>query len=1248
MSLVLLLLLLIASSVSSREIIITDQYQLEDFLCNGTNQLVEDTVVVLTTNITHFIRDVSFCVISTAYSLTITTNSSEKANVSCSNATIRLPTSGFAFTNVFKLTLHNLVFTYCGGYMRDFDAIKSINSTIYFTQHHSAVFVFLKINTLIIEEVRMVLYHGFAMVVVNPIQAAMNGMVLFKGEFNSDLVSYGSGILMLFVDSSDVRRRYVSVNRSDFWLNREYIDSIACLSDLQSVVQPFRVINSASLTVLFTQRNFTANVDIANSNFYDNFGSFAAAVLILHYNSMTFSTVSITHTAFLRNYNKKQCLGSDLSFVIKLDKTTNTSLYGHNGVHSLLSVSNSNFTNHVSGSHGKGKGGIIYMLLASYPMSGTIRITFKDVLFKDMYSSRPGFCMYVARYFSVSDSKTISSKHVEVILESVTVMNNIQYSTFEQFSRNGLFMIRDIARLVLNGSSNFTGNVGSVFDIADTSIILAGTLNFEDNNGSTGTVFNVIGSGRFFLQNGLRAQFIRNNAIHSGGAIYAYDELFDNCMFILANHTSPNVSILFINNTARDCGRSVFSSKIYGCFSNGHYYSASSARKLFRNISNGTLDGPELLCTLPLHICHCHSDTCVEWDSAIAVYPGMALQLSLAAVDHFNSTTYTEVSVNIATLDKRNISRPVMFWRVSNDRQVLRQGKCTLINVTFFKNDESLNPTKAFLAVTATSKITSHFKLSIYLRDCPVGFDFNPSTGKCNCSSVLYKIQIVPQKCVIFSKGPNITATITYSFVGIPVGWIGMIILNGTYVFEMSSACFCCNYDRKYDTFIVNVTDNTVFIGESKDLHAIKSFCPRNRGGVMCSNCTPGYSVVFSSLDCVKCSNWWLLTIVAYGLAGPLLIYLIYALKLTLTTGLINGIIFYAQIVCISEQTKLGSSLHNLTFYYYTITKGLISLLSFNINFNIPLCFYDGMTELWKSFVSFLFPVYLLAIVIGLIIISRYSVRLSNRIADSSVQVLVTVVHLSFATLLTSTLDVFTPVYIYTNTSDIPLKVWQKDGAVVYGKGGHLVLMIVTGVVVGPILITYLTVLLAGRPLMKINKVREYLRPIYEAIHAPYKHNKEFFSSITIILVIFLYLMNDAFVAKDPTKGLLLSVPFIMVYFILVIFYHPFKDVHLNILNAFLVSITSVVVSSVWYYFVSTITFAIIIASCDTVVIMTLVVIVLHNIPALRKLAKRVKLKVTSFLSSSPPTVEAEDDSVFYSSFFESCEEREPLLRINR
>ena len=188
-------------------------------------------------------------------------------------------------------------------------------------------------------------------------------------------------------------------------------------------------------------------------------------------------------------------------------------------------------------------------------------------------------------------------------------------------------------------------------------------------------------------------------------------------------------------------------------------------------------------------------------------------------------------------------------------------------------------------------------------------------------------------------------------------------------------------------------------------------------------------------------------------------------------SGTINGIIFYAQIISIGRPMQLHT-MKNITFlslkFFFILVKGLISLINLSINFNLPLCLYNGMTELWKSSIGLIFPVYLLTIVIGLIIISRYSVRLSNRIADSSVQVLVTVVHLSFTTLLTSTLDVFTPVYIYTNTSVVPMKVWQNDGTVEYGKGTHLILMLVTGVVVGSILLAYLIVLLFGRPLMKI------------------------------------------------------------------------------------------------------------------------------------------------------------------------------------
>ena len=244
---------------------------------------------------------------------------------------------------------------------------------------------------------------------------------------------------------------------------------------------------------------------------------------------------------------------------------------------------------------------------------------------------------------------------------------------------------------------------------------------------------------------------------------------------------------------------------------------------------------------------------------------------------------------------------------------------------------------------------------------------------------------------------------------------------NGTTLFGIARTCYIyCNSDNKLTAFVVN-NSSSVMLSNSVEMNNSIPLCLDNRYGPLCSVCADGYSVVFGSTDCKQCSNWWLLTLIGYVLVGPLLIYLLYALKLTLTDGTLNGVIFYAQIVSIFAPLKPQGQYS----IWFLITRGLVSLLTLTLNFNYPLCFYDGMNELWKSGLSLVFPIYLFAIVIFLIIVSRYSTKLSNKIADSSVQVLVTVVHLSFSRLLTSIIDVFNPTEIYINTTDTPLSMVQ-------------------------------------------------------------------------------------------------------------------------------------------------------------------------------------------------------------------------------
>ena len=121
------------------------------------------------------------------------------------------------------------------------------------------------------------------------------------------------------------------------------------------------------------------------------------------------------------------------------------------------------------------------------------------------------------------------------------------------------------------------------------------------------------------------------------------------------------------------------------------------------------------------------------------------------------------------------------------------------------------------------------------------------------------------------------------------------------------------------------------------------------------------------------------------------------------------------------------------------------------------------MTELMKAGLSLLFPLYLLILVVVLIIFSRFSLRLSNRIADASVQVLVTIVHLSFGQLLGAIINTFTPAKVFT--SEQTYHVWYSDGSVEYGSKVHITLMIITSLVVFPLLSSYVLLLLFSKPL---------------------------------------------------------------------------------------------------------------------------------------------------------------------------------------
>ena len=104
--------------------------------------------------------------------------------------------------------------------------------------------------------------------------------------------------------------------------------------------------------------------------------------------------------------------------------------------------------------------------------------------------------------------------------------------------------------------------------------------------------------------------------------------------------------------------------------------------------------------------------------------------------------------------------------------------------------------------------------------------------------------------------------------------------------------------------------------------------------------------------------------------------------------------------------------------------------------------------------------------------------------------------------------------------------------------------MVITSVVVGVILTPYFVLILFGKFLLKFDRVREYIRPFYEAIHAPYKPNRWYSFSLYQILLLMMY--STAIFAGN-TEALLLVLFNIFLYFQTCSM--PFRNKALNLLN---------------------------------------------------------------------------------------------------
>ena len=155
----------------------------------------------------------------------------------------------------------------------------------------------------------------------------------------------------------------------------------------------------------------------------------------------------------------------------------------------------------------------------------------------------------------------------------------------------------------------------------------------------------------------------------------------------------------------------------------------------------------------------------------------------------------------------------------------------------------------------------------------------------------------------------------------------------------------------------------------------------------------------------------------------------------------------------------------------------------------------------------------------------------------------------------------------------------------------------------------YLVVILFGKILLKYDSSRKYIRPFFEAIHAPYKANRWYWFAINQIIVVFMYIMDTL----DGLRYAPLSLFFQLVVFLVVLtfdvsqaYFLPFKNKILNVINIFLILNTSIVFYTTIAYFheyPEKVAIFVSISICPAIIIICLI-IVYHILVVTKKLRK--------------------------------------------
>ena len=541
-----------------------------------------------------------------------------------------------------------------------------------------------------------------------------------------------------------------------------------------------------------------------------------------------------------------------------------------------------------------------------------------------------------------------------------------------------------------------------------------------------------------------------------------------------------NISLHFEYNSAAKDGAILYGGSVDNCdFGNSIIDSTLTSGEVFDAIVNYRYIAQSSdVSSEPLYICTCENKItdCSGIFTSEPIFPGGTLEVPVIAYGQRNGTATAVVQV----INTFNIT----VYELENTQSI--NDDCTTLRYTVQSLAEgTLQEMTLYAEGLCPLSEKNTLKVLVETLPCPPGFQLAETQKICICAG---RLQQFTNTCMIDT---------------------GMFL-------RREKAEFWVSYGDENKGLILHshcpfdyCVDEEIYVAFNDS----DSQCNYNRSGLLCGRCGQDLSLALGSSRCLKCSNSYFALFAMFILAGIVLVLLLFTLRLTVAAGTINGVIFYANVVAVNSAI----------FFQPRTTNILTIFISWlNLDLGIETCFYNGLDAYAKTWLQFIFPLYVWVLAGVIICVSYYSSKVASLFGSNPIAVLATLFLLSYAKLLRTIIAALSFTSLeYPN--QVQIAVWLYDGNIPFFGSKHVPLFAAAVVCLLFLFLPYTILLIFGqwllaksgwKPFSWINNPK--LKPFLDAYHAPFTDKNRYWPGLMLLLRFLLFLVSAFNVLGNP------------------------------------------------------------------------------------------------------------------------------------